>query len=194
MAKNLLDGERELEEEKAGDHPYFSKEKEYEATFDKAADDLAQKYYGGQEIPWLKLTEFVVWVLIGLTILNMLKRPAVITLTVAILAMYVLNNTHTISRSTFRGFVVLIALSWVYDAVSLLIIEPSLSTEDAEDGGHEYKIRRFTRLTTYILFLWKFIVALVFWKDSLDFSRIIRNKKAMSEEEELNIIMAQYSP
>ena len=34
-------------EEKAGDHPYFSKEKEYEATFDKAADDLAQKYYGG---------------------------------------------------------------------------------------------------------------------------------------------------
>ena len=88
----------------------------------------------------------------------------------------------------------MIALSWVYDGVSLLIIEPSLSTEDAEDGGHEYKIRRFTRLTTYILFLWKFIVALVFWKDSLDFSRIIRNKKAMSEEEELNIIMAQYSP
>ena len=191
MTQNLLNEEKELEEEKKGDHPYFDKEQEFKETFDKTANDLAQKYYGGQEIPWMRLTEVVVWIFLALVILNMLKRPAMISLTVGCLAMYVLHNTHNISRQTFRGFVLLIAVSWLYDAVCLMVIEPSASDEDLEDGGHEWKIRRFTKLTTYILFLWKVIVCLIFWKDSLDFSKIVRNKQ-IGEEDEFNTILAHY--
>jgi len=65
-------------------------------------------------------------------------------------------------------------LSWVYDFVSLFLIEGSASEEDEEDGGNEYKLRRFVRLIAYISLVFKVIVVLVFWKDSLDFRNIIR--------------------
>lgn len=107
------------------------------------------------------------------------------------MAIYVLNNPAAISRQTFRGFVLLIALSWVYDFVSLFIIEGSASDEDEEDGGNEFKLRRFVRLFAYISLIFKVIVVLVFWKDSLDFRNIIRQRK-QNPDEELNDILAQY--
>ena len=57
--------------------------------------------------------------------MNMIKRPAFISLTVCILAFYVLNNTDKINRRTFRGFVLLIFVSVAYDAVSIMLFEPS---------------------------------------------------------------------
>ena len=69
--------------------------------------------------------------------------------------------------------VLLIALSWVYDFLTLFLIEASSSEEDEEDGGNEYMLRRFTRLFSYITLIFKVIVVIVFWKDSLDFHNII---------------------
>ena len=104
----------------------------------------------------------------------MLKRNCFLSLTVAAVALYVLDNPAAITRQTFRGLVLMIAVSWVYDFVSLFLIEPSASEEDEEDGGNEYKLRRFVRLIAYITLLFKVILVLVFWKDSLDFRNIIR--------------------
>ena len=119
----------------------------------------------------------------------MLKRPAFLTLTVCTVALYVIHNTHNISRNTFRGLVLLIFMSVIYDFLCIFIIEPSAADEDAEDGGNEWKLRRFVRLVTFISFFWKALVALIFWKDSLDFSRIVR-KKAAGGEAELAAILA----
>lgn len=104
----------------------------------------------------------------------MLKRNCFLSLTVAAVAIYVLNNPAAVSRQTFRGLVLMIALSWVYDFISLFVIEPSASEEDEEDGGNEYKLRRFVRLISYITLIFKVILVLVFWKDSLDFRNIIK--------------------
>ena len=162
-------------EEKKGDHKYYAKEKEMEKQFDDKVNQLA-KHYKVETIPWLRVTEVVVWIFLLLTCIQMLKRNCFLSLTVAALALYVLNNPNTITRQTFRGLVLLIALSWVYDFVSLFLIEGSASEEDEEDGGNEYKLRRFVRLFAYISLLFKVIVVLVFWKDSLDFRNIIRQK------------------
>lgn len=54
------------------------------------------------------------------------------------------------------------------------MIDASASEEDEEDGGNEYKLRRFVRLIAYITLIFKVILVLVFWKDSLDFRNIIR--------------------
>lgn len=86
----------------------------------------------------------------------------------------------------------MIAVSWVYDFLQLFIIDGSASEEDEEDGGNEYKLRRFVRLFAYITLIFKVIVVLVFWKASLDFSTIIKNKKGMSQDDELNDILEQY--
>ena len=54
-----------------------------------------------------------------------------------------------------------------------------------------WKIRRFTALMTMVNLLLKIIVGLIFWKDSLDFRKIVKQKE-FNEDDELNVIMAQY--
>ena len=161
-----------------------------EQAFDNYVNTLARANKI-ETIPWLRVTEAVVYIFLLLTLIQMLKRNCFLSLTVATTALYVLNNPANISRQTFRGFVLLIAISWVYDFISLFIIEGSASEEDEEDGGNEYKLRRFVRLFAYISLIFKVIVVLVFWKDSLDFRNIIRQRK-QNPDEELNDILAQY--
>lgn len=124
--------------------------------------------------------------------LQMLKRNCFLSITVATLALYVLEFPQSISRQTFRGLVLLLVISWVYDFLTLFIIDSSAAEEDEEDGGNEYKLRRFTRLIAYIALIFKVIVVLVFWKDSLDFRNIIRQKAGSNQDDELEDILAQY--
>jgi hypothetical protein len=126
----------------------------------------------------------------------MLKRNCFVSLTVATLALYVLEYPENTTRQTFRGFVLLLVLSWVYDFLQLFLIDASASEEDEEDGGNEYKLRRFTRLLTYITLVFKVIVVLVFWKDSLDFRNIIQQRAggaSANPDAELEDILAMYS-
>lgn len=125
--------------------------------------------------------------------LQMLKRNCFLSITVAALALYVLEFPQSISRQTFRGLVLLLVISWVYDFLTLFLIDSSASEEDEEDGGNEYKLRRFTRLIAYIALIFKVIVVLVFWKDSLDFRNIIRQKAGSNQDDELEDILAQYA-
>ena len=121
----------------------------------------------------------------------MLKRPCVISLTVASTALYVLEYPTAISRQTFRGFVLLLVISWAYDILTLFFIESSASEEDEEDGGAEYWLRRWTRLFAYITMFYKIIVILVFWKDSHDFRSIVQGKSSnRNEDEQIDDILA----
>ena len=125
--------------------------------------------------------------------LLMFKRPAFVNITVAALALYVLDNPQNISRQTFRGLVLLLVLSWAYDFIWLFFIDASVSEEDEEDGGNEYKLRRFIRLLSYIALMFKVILVLVFWKDSLDFRNIIKGKESEEKtEDEVDDILAQF--
>ena len=81
-------------------------------------------------------------------------------------------------------------MSWVYDFLWLFLFSASASEEDEEDGGNEYKLRRFVRLMSYINFFFKIIMVLVFWKDSRDFRNIIRNNSKGSPDDELEDILA----
>ena len=87
----------------------------------------------------------------------------------------------------------MLVISWVYDFLTLFIIDSSAADEDEEDGGNEYKLRRFTKLIAYIALIFKVIVVLVFWKDSLDFRNIIRQKAGSNQDDELEDILAQYA-
>ena len=181
----------EKEADKQPDHPYYEKEMQMEKQFDAYVDKFVAKQYKIETIPWLLVTQIVVWIFLGLTMIQMLKRNCILSLTVACVAIYVLEFPAAISRQTFRGLVLLIALSWVYDFLQIFIIDSSASEEDEEDGGNEYKLRRFVRLFTWISLFFKLIVVIVFWKDSLDFRNIIRQKKE-TPDDELNDILAQY--
>lgn len=119
----------------------------------------------------------------------MLKRPCMLSLTVACVAIYILEFPETMQRNTFRQLVLLIVCSWIYDFLTLFFIESSAADEDEEDGGNEYKLRRFTRMLSYIALIFKLVVVLIFWKDSLDFRNIIHDK---SPDDQIEEIIAQY--
>lgn len=97
MAQEAAKYAAEDQEEQFGDHKYFEKEKELEQKFDVFANRLAQKN-GFETVPWLELTQVVVWIFLVLVLLQMLKRTCFISLTVAMLALYVLEFPNTISR------------------------------------------------------------------------------------------------
>jgi hypothetical protein len=182
---------REREEESKGDHKYYQQEKAAEAKFDQFANQLAKRYKI-EVIPWLRVTQIAVYIFLVLVLLQMLKRNCFLSLTVAALAIYVLEEPASIGRHTFRVLVALLALSWVYDFVQVFLIDASAAEEDEEDGGNEYMLRRFVRLITYIALFFKIILVLVFWKDSLDFRNIIKGKSsAQDEDQELEDILAQ---
>ena len=79
------------------DHPHYEKEKEMEQKFDMYVGQVA-KQYKIETIPWLLVTKVVVWIFLGLTLIQMLKRNCFLSLTVAAVAIYVLENPASISR------------------------------------------------------------------------------------------------
>lgn len=187
LKKNANDAQADNEP----DHKYFEQEKKMEQQFDAYANQIAKRYKM-ETIPWLEVTKVVVWIFLALTLLSCLKRTAFVSLTVATLALYVLDNPRTISRNTFRVLVLLIAISWGYDFLWLFLVDSSAAEEDEEDGGNEYKLRRFVRLISYICLMFKVIVVLVFWKDSLDFKKIMHNgAAAMADDDDADAILAQ---
>ena len=68
-----------------------------EQLFDNYTNQLAKKYKV-ETIPWLRVTEAVVFIFFILVLLQMLKRDCFLSLTVVTLAMYVLNNPGAITR------------------------------------------------------------------------------------------------
>jgi len=108
----------------------------------------------------------------------MFHRPDFLSLTVCAIGLLVLDNPELISRSTFRRLALTIAVSWVWDLIYLLLIRDG-SAESDEDGGAESTVRGISVFFTYISFFFRIIVALVFWKDSLDFQKIIRGSKGI---------------
>ena len=81
----------EAEEEKKGDHKYYNQERQAEKVFDQYVNQVARKYKV-ETIPWLTITKFVVWIFLGLTMVTMLKKNAFLSITVAALALYILDN------------------------------------------------------------------------------------------------------
>lgn len=79
----------------------------------------------------------------------------------------------------------MILVSWAWDFFYLFLFT-SAADEDEEDGGMEYNVRRFSRLFSYISFFFRIIVAAVFWKVSLDFSKIVRERVPLAEEGDID--------
>lgn len=141
---------------------------------ENTARDTLKSY--DMNLEWFELTMVVTWIQLVLVLLCMLKRPCFLSLVVCLLAIYVLHFPSSITRKTFRGLVAALAFSWAYDFFYFFFLQGSAAAEDEEDGGAEYKLRRFTNLVSFISLLFKVIVIAIFWKDSIDFRRIIRQR------------------
>jgi hypothetical protein len=91
----------------------------------------------------------------------------------------VIDQPDLISKKTFRRLVAAIFISMAYDFIYLFILRDG-NAEDEADGGSERTVRYISLFACYISFFFRIIVALVFWKDSMDYQKIIRGSQGLS--------------
>jgi hypothetical protein len=87
-----------------------------------------------------------------------------------------LLNTFRITQSTFRWLVAGIFISLLYDLFWFGLASSDYGGESTlrqPDGGLEKNLKRFSLNMSYVSFFLRLIIALVYWKDSLDYDSIM---------------------
>ena len=159
-------------EEQNGDHKFFKEEKALEAKLDAFAGKLAAKR-GYQEMPWALATKVVLLIYAVITFFAMFYRYDFMSITAIALGIYAVECPNYVKRQLFRVLVIFMAITWIFDIFHLLIFHDS-NEDDEENGGATANVRRFAYLFAWLSFAFRPVVIIVFWKDSLDFFRLIR--------------------
>ena len=68
-------------------------------------------------------------------------------------------------------------LTFIIDLTVMIINFGTMWGEDKEDGGVEIGIRRFTVIMIIISLLVRFLLIPIYWKLSVDFSRVVMGKE-----------------
>lgn len=135
---------------------------------------------GYRSVPWLGATWFFLYVQFILAMLTQIHRKDMITISVCAIGFYMLSYAEHTRRSQFRLLVGFIFCSIVQDAFWFVM---NRDTEDDEDdGGLERGVKSFSRTLSFVSFFWRFLLAAVLWKDSLDFVAIIKEKSVSKED------------
>lgn len=94
---------------------------------------------------------------------------------------YLFAFAQRAKRWMFRLIVASIAISFLIDIFWMIFFTSSWWDRAPYDGDVELGLRRFIVIVTYLLFLVKIVVFLVFWKISVDFDRLFKSKQENSE-------------
>ncbi len=127
-------------------------EKAVEKKIDSVSTHIAERM-GYREMPWLRLTWYLLWIYTGLTVMIMMKREDFINLTICVVAIYMMFNTDTISRIRFRGLVFAIIVSLVMDLLWFVVKHYEYASDGQSDGGLEGGIRKTVLMLSYISFI-----------------------------------------
>lgn len=107
---------------------------------------------GFSHVPWFTLTKVVLGIQTILTCFVLFFRTDFVNLTVCTSAIYMINNTDKIRKTTFRVLVLGIFLSLVYDLTWFLLHDQG---NDEIDGGVTKSIRSFSLTVSYFSFFFR---------------------------------------
>lgn len=147
-------------------------EKQAQVKFDQISTQVASRI-GLREIPWFKLTIILTALYALTTILCMFQRLDFLNVPICLVACYLMYNLHNVKQNTFRWLTLAVFLSLVYDLVWFFFKNP----ETSEKSGINLGYGRFALFMTYLSFFVRLAMAMVYWKDSLDFDSIMLGKK-----------------
>jgi len=83
------------------------------------------------------------------------------------------------TKTKFRALVFGIILTIIYDILWFWMKHSELADEGKKtDGGAEKSIRSFSLAMAYVSFLVRFIIAIVFWRVSRQFEKIVQANRA----------------
>jgi len=163
--------------EKFGDHKFFKQEKALEQKLHNLINKNAQKLgiRSHEEVPWATVTKYVLFIYLVITCFSSFMRPDFMNLTAIAIGIYVVELPHAFRRWVFRVLVVFLLICFIYDIDDVIFMHSSEEDDDA-DGGVQGHVRIFSKLFTWLSLIFRPIVIIVFWKDSLDFMKIIRGQ------------------
>ena len=110
-------------------------------------------------------------------------------MTVCALGFYFLSYPENVRKWQFRMLVLFCVLSIAQD-VFWFVLNRDVD-DDEDDGGVEHSVKSFARKVSYLSFIWRFIVALILWKVSLNFFVVV-NETTMSLEQRVELIIAKH--
>lgn len=112
---------------------------------------------------------------------SLMRTTDFLSLTCIAIGYMATNEPLRFGRKVFRIVVALLATTFIYDLLWLFLLRNS-QAEDAENGGQGGFIRGFCTMMAYLSFFFRIVVIAVFWKVSLNYSKIIR-QPAIDDEE-----------
>ncbi len=130
--------------------------KSHENNLRKSVDSASMaiaKRFGFSYVPWYNLTIFVLAIYSTLTCFVLFYRSDFLNLTICTVGVYMMLNTESIRKWTFRLLVFAIVISMIYDLVWFFIQD--LGVEHPDDGGLEKKVRSFSLNVSYVSFFFR---------------------------------------
>lgn len=121
------------------------------------------------------MTKYVLIIYFVLTALSGFYRPDFMSMTAISIGILAVEMPQYVRRSNFRMLVVFILITFIFDFIHLFINHDSREDDEA-DSGNMAVTRHFSYLFAWISFFFRPIVAAVFWKDSLDYMKIIKQR------------------
>jgi len=155
-------------------------EKTMAKSFESVSDNLSLAL-GIRRTPWFKIMQYFNIVYTLLTLVTLFLRSDFINLTVCVLIYYCIAFVNSIPRYLFRLILVGLVFSWFSDFMWFLLHTSTWWDRAAYDGDVELTLRRVVVIISYLSFLFRIFVIVIFWKLSVDFNRLIRNRNRTSE-------------
>jgi hypothetical protein len=128
------------------------KERVIEERLDAVTAVFAQRA-GYESVPWFRLTWIILWIYTVLTVFVLFHRPDFINLTICVVALYMMFNTDRLNRQTFRGLVLSIFMSLIYDLIWFVLKHAEYTQDLKHDGGMEKGLRNFSLTMSYLSFI-----------------------------------------
>ena len=88
-----------------------------------------------------------------------------------------LLNLQKVTQNTFRWLVFGIFLSILYDLFWFSMKTQEYISDLKADAGLERRLRLFSLYMSYASFFLRLLMALIYWKDSLDFDNIMLGRR-----------------
>jgi hypothetical protein len=142
-------------------------------TFENVTDGVARSI-GLDGCPWYLLTIIVLWLYIIVTALACYYRADFLNATICVVAFYMVSEPQSVKKWTFRLLVLGVLMSLVFDFAFFMLNDFDLKKVQGGDTSLTITVGYYA---TVFGFFFKFFVALVFWKDSTDFNRIIKKQQ-----------------
>jgi hypothetical protein len=149
--------------------------------FEQYTDGFSYSFLGLRSTPWFKIMQWFNVIYCILTLCTCFIRSDFINLTVCVLICYCVSKLNTLKRWQFRLIVVGLIMSWLSDILWMIFHTSSWWAPANYDGDCELALRRFVVIVTYLSFIFRVFIFLVFWKLSVDFNRLVKGRSDPSE-------------